>query len=88
MVAVETTLPTNAALGTWQVAVEINGTELARDSFQVTAAGAGAAHVVQGSTYVANGRTTPIDFGTVALNGTLDLTDGTLFRRIEVERVR
>jgi murein DD-endopeptidase MepM/ murein hydrolase activator NlpD len=59
------TLPANLDLGTWQVAVELNGTEMARSSFQVTADGAGAAHVLQGSTYVPNGRTTPIDFGTV-----------------------
>jgi murein DD-endopeptidase MepM/ murein hydrolase activator NlpD len=53
-------------LGTWHVGIEINGVEMARDAFQVTTAGAAAARVSQGSTYVPNGRTTPIDFGTVA----------------------
>jgi hypothetical protein len=60
------TLPSNLDLGTWHVGVEINGTEMARDAFQVTAAGAGAARLAQGGTYVANGRTTPLDFGTVS----------------------
>jgi murein DD-endopeptidase MepM/ murein hydrolase activator NlpD len=64
------TLPANLDLGTWHVGVEINGTELARTSFQVTSAGAGAAHVTQGSTYAPNGRTTPIDFGTASQGGT------------------
>jgi murein DD-endopeptidase MepM/ murein hydrolase activator NlpD len=60
------TLPANLDLGTWHVAVQLNGTELSRTSFQVTPGGAGAAHVTQGSTYVPNGRTTPIDFGTAS----------------------
>jgi murein DD-endopeptidase MepM/ murein hydrolase activator NlpD len=60
------TLPANLPLGTWHVGIVLNGTEMARDSFQVTAGGAGSAHVSQGSTYVPNGRTTPIDFGTVS----------------------
>jgi hypothetical protein len=60
------TLPANLDLGTWHVAVQINGTELSRTSFRVTPGGAGAAHVTQGSNYVPNGRTTPIDFGTVS----------------------
>jgi murein DD-endopeptidase MepM/ murein hydrolase activator NlpD len=59
-------LPANLDLGTWHIGIEINGTEMARDAFQVTAGGAGAARVTQGSTYVPNGRTTPIDFGTVS----------------------
>jgi hypothetical protein len=65
-----TTLPANLAQGTWHVGVNINGTEITRDAFQVTGAGAGAAHLSQGSTYVRNGRTTPIDFGTVSQGGT------------------
>jgi len=59
-------LPANLDLGTWNVAVEINGAEQSRTSFQVTPGGAGAAHVAQGSTIVPNGRTTPIDFGTAS----------------------
>jgi murein DD-endopeptidase MepM/ murein hydrolase activator NlpD len=58
-------LPAGMFLGTWHVGIEFNGVELARDAFQVIAAGAGAARVSQGTTYVPNGRTTPIDFGTV-----------------------
>jgi hypothetical protein len=57
-------------LGTWHVGIEINGVEMARDAFQVTAAGAAAARVSQGSTYVPNSRTTPIDFGTVSQGAT------------------
>jgi hypothetical protein len=63
-------LPANLDLGTWHVGIAVNGSELARDSFQVTAGGAAAAHVSQGSTYVPNGRTTPIDFGTVGQGST------------------
>ncbi len=59
-------LPTGLALGTWHVAIKINGTQMAYDSFQVSTAGAAAAHVSQQSTYVPNGRTTPIDVGTVS----------------------
>jgi hypothetical protein len=65
------TLPANLLQGTWHVGIEINGTEMTRDSFQVTAGGAGAAHVSQGSTYVDYGRTTPIDFGIVSPGSTL-----------------
>jgi murein DD-endopeptidase MepM/ murein hydrolase activator NlpD len=64
------TLPANLAPGTWHVGIEINGTEMARDAFQVAASGAAAARVGQGSTYVPNGRTTPIDFGTAGPGGT------------------
>src|SRR5205085_8000286 len=60
------TLPANMAVGTWHVKVLINGVQLASDPFYVTAKGAAALRVSRGSTYVANGRTTPIDFGTVA----------------------
>jgi hypothetical protein len=58
------TLPANLTPGTWHVGININGTQMAYDPFQVTAAGAGAAHVTQGNLYVPNGRTTPVDFGT------------------------
>jgi murein DD-endopeptidase MepM/ murein hydrolase activator NlpD len=61
------TLPANLDLGTWHVSIQLNGIEMARDPFVVTTAGAGAAHVSQGGTYVPNGRTTPLDFGTVAV---------------------
>jgi len=65
-----TTLPSDLTPGTWNVGISINGTQMALDSFQVTAGGAGAAHVTQGGTYVSNGRTTPIDFGTVSQGAT------------------
>jgi murein DD-endopeptidase MepM/ murein hydrolase activator NlpD len=63
-------LPSNLPLGTWHVGIYLNGTQMASDPFQVTAAGAGAAHVAQGGTYVPNGRTTPVDFGTVSPGST------------------
>lgn len=56
-------LPDGLTLGTWHVGIEFNGVELARDAFHVTADGAGAARVTEGTTYLPNGRTTPIDFG-------------------------
>jgi murein DD-endopeptidase MepM/ murein hydrolase activator NlpD len=59
-------LPSNPALGTWSVAVEVNGVELARRTFEVTSAGAPEMRVDRGTTYIVDGRTTPIDFGTVA----------------------
>jgi hypothetical protein len=59
-------IPAGLALGTWTVGVNLNGKEVARDPFQVTTTGAGTAHVTQGNTIVANGRTTPIDFGSAA----------------------
>jgi hypothetical protein len=62
-----TTLPANLPAGTWHVGIDINGTRMALDPFRVTSKGAGAASVAQGSTYVPNGRTTPIDFGTAAV---------------------
>jgi murein DD-endopeptidase MepM/ murein hydrolase activator NlpD len=64
------TLPGNLDLGTWHVGIELNGTEMASDAFQVTAGGAAAARVTQGGPIVPNGRTTPVDFGTVAPGST------------------
>lgn len=53
--------------GVWQVALEVNGVELTRQSFTVTnGAGDSAIRLTQGSTYVIDGRTTPMDFGTVS----------------------
>ena len=52
--------------GTWQVAAVVNGTELGRTSFEVTNGdGDPTIKVEQGSTYILDNRTTPIDFGTV-----------------------
>ena len=52
--------------GTWQVATVINGSEIGRTSFEVTTgAGDPTIKMYQGNTYLLNGRTTPIDFGTV-----------------------
>jgi hypothetical protein len=59
-------LPAGLELGTWHVGIDIDGSRSATTSFQVTTDGAGAARVTRGSTYVANGRTTPLDFGTVS----------------------
>jgi murein DD-endopeptidase MepM/ murein hydrolase activator NlpD len=59
-------LPNNLDEGTWHVSIQIAGVGMANDAFEVTATGGvAAARVSQGSTYVPNGRTTPIDFGTV-----------------------
>ena len=62
-------LPSNLAIGTWRMDVLINGTVLASDHFAVAVQGAPTALVSQGSTYITNGRTTPIDFGTIAQGG-------------------
>src|SRR5262249_3208599 len=58
-------LPAGLELGTWHVGIDIDGSRSATTSFQVTTDGAGAARVTQGSTYAANARPTPLDFGTV-----------------------
>ena len=52
-------------LGEWQVAAMLNGVELGRTSFTVAdrAQGLPEIKVYQGSTYIVDGRTTPIDFG-------------------------
>ena len=52
--------------GTWQVAAVVDGTQLGRTSFVVTSgSGDPTIKVEQGSTYILDDRTTPIDFGTV-----------------------
>lgn len=59
------------AVGTWRVALEINGVEKASETFTVTSAAAPAEiRIRQAGVLVNDGRTTPIDFGTVAQNGT------------------
>jgi murein DD-endopeptidase MepM/ murein hydrolase activator NlpD len=64
-------LPSSPDLGAWQVAVTDNGTLLAQGSFQVTSTGVGAVDLTTpNGTYVSPGRTTPIDFGTVAQGDT------------------
>jgi murein DD-endopeptidase MepM/ murein hydrolase activator NlpD len=61
------TLSSTAPLGTWQVAAEFNGVELGRTSFIVADPSEGLPEmkVFQESTYVIDGRTTPIDFGSI-----------------------
>jgi murein DD-endopeptidase MepM/ murein hydrolase activator NlpD len=57
--------------GVWHVALELNGAELVRKAFTVTAgAGAPELHLEQGTDDIISGRTTPIDFGSVAAGGT------------------
>ena len=57
--------------GTWHVAVVVDGQQLGSQSFQVTAgAGLPRIKVYQGSTYLINDRTTPIDFGTATQGAT------------------
>jgi murein DD-endopeptidase MepM/ murein hydrolase activator NlpD len=55
-----------APLGRWEVAVTYDGVELGRTSFVVAdrAQGLPEIKVYQAATYVVDGRTTPIDFGT------------------------
>jgi hypothetical protein len=56
--------------GTWEVAMTVNGTEVARDSFQVTTGtGVSSIRARQGSTYIIDERTTPISFGSAASGG-------------------
>jgi len=56
--------------GDWHVALELNGTELVRKAFTVTTgAGTPEVRLTQGSTFIISGRTTPIDFGSVAAGG-------------------
>lgn len=52
--------------GAWQVALDINGAEVARDTFWVSSVPAPEVRLNQGSTYVLDGRTTPLDLGTAA----------------------
>lgn len=63
------TLPNSPPLGTWHVAIDINGTEFARQSFTVSTMGAPELRLLDGNTYVVNGRTTPLDFGAMAQGG-------------------
>ena len=55
----------DAQHGTWQVAATLNGVELGRTSFVVAEPSAGRPEIklYQGTTYVIDGRTTPLDFG-------------------------
>lgn len=62
-------LSPSAPQGTWQVALEIDGLEVARDTFQVTTVPTPEIKLYQGSTYVIDGRTTPLDLG-IAAQGT------------------
>jgi murein DD-endopeptidase MepM/ murein hydrolase activator NlpD len=57
----------NAQLGTWQVAAILNGVELGRTSFLVADPSQGLPEikVYDNTNYVVDGRTTPIDFGTI-----------------------
>jgi hypothetical protein len=61
----------NAQLGTWQVAVELNGIEIGRTSFTVADWSQGKPEIklYQDNVYVIDGRTTPIDFGSNTQGG-------------------
>ncbi len=63
-------LPANMQQGVWHATVSVNDVLISTIPFQVTGAGAGAAHLSQGTTYIPNGRTTPVDFGSAAPNAT------------------
>lgn len=62
----QTTLPAGADLGTWQVAMTVNGQELARNSFVVSNSGAAAVRVDQSGNFIASNRQTPVDAGSSA----------------------
>jgi hypothetical protein len=74
-------LPSNAQLGTWQVAALFNGVELGRTSFIVADPSAGLPEIkiYQDTTYVIDGRTTPIDFGSILQDGGTAVRDFTIF---------
>lgn len=56
--------------GTWQVALVVNGQEKARASFDITTGpGVPDIYVTQGSTYLLDGRITPVDFGSATVGG-------------------
>lgn len=59
-------LPPDAALGTWSVALVVDGAELSRDTFEVAPAGVPGIRVDQAGGFIVHGRSTPIDFGSVA----------------------
>ncbi|MDP6505746.1 MAG: hypothetical protein QF886_19145, partial [Planctomycetota bacterium] len=52
-------------LGKWEVAAHINGKEKARGKFEVTKSGAPAMKVVQSNALIIDGRSSPVDLGTV-----------------------
>jgi autotransporter-associated beta strand protein len=60
-------------LGTWQVAVFVNGVELARSTFGVVSPGFGVPELLvreQGGRLIPDGRTSPVDFGSASLGTT------------------
>src|SRR5262249_13394111 len=63
-------LPAGLDLGTWHVVTLIHGVQAASDPFVVASTGAAAARVSAGGNAVANGRTTPVSFGSVPQNAT------------------
>ncbi|MFO0869190.1 MAG: Calx-beta domain-containing protein [Pirellulales bacterium] len=56
-----------SSLGTWRVAVEMGGVELVSRTFSVGTTTVPEIRVMQDTTYVIDGRTTPFDFGSVAV---------------------
>lgn len=61
-------MPNPAPIGTWHVKWYINGVQKSDDTFDVDPTGSAQARIYMGGTYVADGRTTPFDFGTVIRN--------------------
>ncbi|MCA9177360.1 MAG: VCBS repeat-containing protein, partial [Planctomycetales bacterium] len=64
------TLPAIPDLGTWKVEFKVNGAKLGEASFLVTANGAPEIRVEDAGAIILDERYTPVDFGTVNLNGT------------------
>ncbi len=53
--------------GTWHVVLQIDGQELAHSTFVIGHQTVPEVRVSQGSTYILDGRTTPIDYGSIGL---------------------
>jgi hypothetical protein len=70
------TLPTNAPLGEWKIEFQVDGVALGTDTFTVAPRAEGRPEIklYTGTTYVIDGRTTPIDFGRVNQGGRAPLT--------------
>ncbi len=64
-------LPSTPDLGIWHVNFLVGGILMAVNTFQVTADGSPELRLDSAGTYMPDGRTTPIDFGTVTQNNVL-----------------
>jgi murein DD-endopeptidase MepM/ murein hydrolase activator NlpD len=63
-------IPANAPLGQWHALVDMAGVTKWDIPFTVTQSGAANLELMQGTTYIIDGRRTPIDFGTINQSST------------------